>query len=143
MPPTLAPGAVLVLYDGVCGLCNGLVSFMLRRDRGDRCRFASLQGELGRQLVAERGGDPDELSTLYVIERLGQTDERLWRRGRAAIIALAALGRAWRLLHVLRILPTGLLDVAYRALARRRYRLGGKLESCPVPAPEHRRKFVG
>jgi len=134
---------MLVLYDGVCGLCNRLVAFILKRDRRDRFRFASLQGEYGRGLVAERGGDPDQLSTLYLIERLGQPDERVWRRGRAGVMALASLGRGWAFLHVLRVMPTPVLDLAYRALAERRYRLGGKLEACPLPAPEHRHKFVG
>jgi predicted DCC family thiol-disulfide oxidoreductase YuxK len=141
--PPIPPDAVLILYDGVCGLCNGLVRFMLRRDRGDRCRFASLQSPVGRELVTARGGDPDELSTLWVIERPGRTDERVWRGGRAAVVALASLGRAWVLLHALRVLPAALLDRAYRALASRRYRLGGRLEACPLPAPEHRHKFVG
>ncbi|HTE56459.1 MAG TPA: DCC1-like thiol-disulfide oxidoreductase family protein [Kofleriaceae bacterium] len=140
---SVPPGATLVLYDGVCGLCNGLVTFMLRRDRRDRFRFTSLQGELGRGLVRARGGDPDELSTLYLIERAGQPDERVWRRGRAGLIALASLGRGWILLHALRVLPTALLDLGYRTLASRRYRLGGRLEACPVPAPEHRHKFIG
>jgi predicted DCC family thiol-disulfide oxidoreductase YuxK len=139
----LPAGAVLVLYDGVCGLCNGLVTFMLRRDRRARYRFTSLQGEIGSALVRARGGDPTELSTLYVIERLGRADERVWRRGRAAIIAMAGLGRAWPLLHLLRALPTFLLDLGYRMIAERRYRLGGRLEACPVPAAEHRDRFVG
>lgn len=142
-PRTALPaGAVLILYDGVCGLCNGLVGFMLRRDRGDRCRFASLQSPIGRELVAARGGDPDELSTIWVIERPGGADERVWRGGRAAVVALASLGRGWRLLHALRLLPGALLDGGYRLLASRRYRLGGRLEACPLPAPEHRHKFM-
>jgi predicted DCC family thiol-disulfide oxidoreductase YuxK len=142
-PLDIPPHAALVLYDGVCGLCNGLVKFMLQRDRRDRLRFASLQSEAGRALVEERGGDPEELSTLYIIERLGQPDERVWRRGRAGVLALASLGRGWLLLHALRVLPTPLLDLGYRMLASRRYRLGGRLAACPVPAPEDRHKFVG
>lgn len=142
-PPAVPPDATLVLYDGVCGLCNGTVKFLLRRDRRDRFRFAALQGDLGRDLVRARGGDPEELSTLWLLQRVGQPDERVWKRGRAGVLALAALGGAWSLFHFLRLLPTALLDLGYRALAARRYRLGGRLESCPVPPPEHRRKFVG
>lgn len=142
-PPGVPPDATLVLYDGVCGLCNGTVKFLLRRDRRDRFAFAALQGDLGRELVRARGGDPDELSTLWLLRRVGQPDERVWRRGRAGVLALATLGGAWSLFHLLRLLPTALLDLGYRALAARRYRLGGRLEACPIPAPEHRRKFVG
>ena len=142
-PPGVPPDATLVLYDGVCGLCNGVVKFLLRRDRRDRFVFAALQGDLGRAIVRERGGDPDELSTMWLLRRVGQPDERAWQRGRAGVLALASLGGAWSLFHLLRLLPTALLDLGYRALAARRYRLGGRLEACPVPAPEHRRKFVG
>src|SRR6266545_6257184 len=119
-------------------MCNGLVRFMLERDRRDRFRFAPLQSEAGRALVRERGGDPDEVSTLYLIERLGRPGERTWRRGRAAVMALAGLGRGWRLLHALRLLPGFLLDLGYRLIARLRYRLGGRLDACPVPDPRHR-----
>lgn len=139
----MPPGAVLVLYDGVCGLCNAVVRFLLARDRRDRFRFASLQGDLARALVIAHGGDPDELSTFYLIQRPGQPGERVWRRGRAGLLALVSLGGAWSLFHALRILPTALLDAGYGVLAERRYRLGGKLDACPVPAPEHRGKFVG
>jgi predicted DCC family thiol-disulfide oxidoreductase YuxK len=138
----LPPRSVLVLYDGVCGLCSRLVTFLLARDGRDRYRFASLQSELGREIVAARGGDPDEISTIYLIEGLGSPDERVWRCGRAAVLALARLGGAWVLVHALRILPTALLDLGYGMVARRRYRIGGRLEACPVPPPEHRHRFL-
>jgi predicted DCC family thiol-disulfide oxidoreductase YuxK len=139
----LPDDAVLVLYDGVCAMCNGLVKFLLARDRGDRFRFLALQSELGRQVVRARGGDPDELSTLYVLTAPGRPGERVLVRGRAGIRAMTAAGGAWRLLHALRILPSFLLDAGYRLLARHRYRVAGRLDACPVPAAEHRHKFIG
>ena len=139
----LPDDAVLVLYDGVCAMCNGLVEFLLARDRGDRFRFLALQSELGRQVVRARGGDPDQVSTLYVLTRPGRPGERVLVRGRAGIRAMTAAGGPWRLLHALRILPGFLLDAGYRLLARHRYRIAGRLDACPVPAPEHRHKFIG
>ena len=138
----LADDAVLILYDGVCALCNGVVRFLLRRDRADRFRFAALQSELGRRLVRERGGDPDALSTLWLIERPGGPDERVFTRGRAGAIALAAGGGPWRLLAALRLLPDFILNAGYGLVARLRYRLAGRLDACPVPPAEHRHRFL-
>jgi predicted DCC family thiol-disulfide oxidoreductase YuxK len=138
----LPADAILILYDGVCALCNGVVRFLLARDRRDRFRFAALQSELGQRLVRERGGDPEVLSTLYLIERPGQPEERVFTRGRAGAIALSAGGGAWRLLAVLRLLPDFLLNAGYGLIARLRYRLAGRLEACPVPPPEHRHRFL-
>ena len=134
---------MLVLYDGVCGLCNGLVRFLLARDRRERFWFAPLQSELGRQLVAARGGDPTTLSTLWLIEHPGRPHERVWRRGRAGVRALAALGGGWRLIGGLRIMPGFVLDAGYWLVARTRYRLFGKLDACPAPAPGDRARFLG
>lgn len=134
--------AVVVLYDGVCALCNGIVKFLLARDRHDRFRFLALQSELGRAIVRARGGDPDEVSTLYVVTSPGRPGERVLARGRAGIRALTAVGGGWLLLHALRILPTFLLDLGYRLIARHRYRIAGRLDACPVPPAEHRHKFL-
>jgi predicted DCC family thiol-disulfide oxidoreductase YuxK len=139
----LPEDAVLVLYDGVCALCNGVVNFLLARDRRDRFRFASLQSDLGRRLVRERGGDPDALSTLWLIEHPGRADERVWTRGRAGAISIASAGGLWRLFHALRILPSFLLDLGYRIIAGLRYRLAGRLDACPIPPAEHRHRFLG
>jgi predicted DCC family thiol-disulfide oxidoreductase YuxK len=134
--------AVIVLYDGVCAMCNGIVKFLLARDPDDRFRFLALQSELGREVVRARGGDPDEVSTLYVITAPGRADEKVLVRGRAGIRAMTSAGGAWRLLHALRILPTFLLDAGYRLIANRRYRIAGRLDACPVPPSEHRHKFL-
>jgi predicted DCC family thiol-disulfide oxidoreductase YuxK len=134
--------AVLVLYDGVCAMCNGIVRFLTERDPDDRFRFLALQSDLGRELVRARGGDPDEMSTLYVITSPGRPGEKVLVRGRAGIRAMTSAGGAWRLLHALRILPSFLLDFGYRLIASRRYRIAGRLEACPVPPAEHRHKFL-
>ena len=138
----LPENAVLVLYDGVCAMCNGLVTFLLARDRNDRFRFLALQSELGREVVRARGGDPDEVSTLYVLTAPGRPGERVLVRGRAGIRAMTAAGGPWVLLHALRVLPSFLLDAGYRLIARHRYRIAGRLDACPVPPAEHRHKFL-
>jgi predicted DCC family thiol-disulfide oxidoreductase YuxK len=135
--------AHLVLYDGVCGLCNRLVRFLLPRDRHDRLRFAALQGELARRALAPHGKDPVDLDTVYVIADWRGPKERLLERGRAISFALGALGGPWRLTAMLRIVPSFLVNAAYRFVAGRRYRWFGRYEACPAPEPRYRDKFLG
>jgi predicted DCC family thiol-disulfide oxidoreductase YuxK len=143
------PARLLVLYDGTCGLCHGLVRFLIRRDRRDVLRFAALQSELARTLVLRLGGDPDRLETVYTIDDADAVARdpqhaplSAHTRGRAAIAAIAALGGPWRMMSALRIIPRFLLDLGYRLVARLRYRLFGK-RACELPSPEAQQKFLG
>ncbi len=136
------PGSLLVLYDGVCALCNGLVQFVVKRDRRDRFRFAPLQGDRARAIVTAAGDDPDLLDTMYLVLRPGAPDQKVLRRGRAALETIRSVGGAWRLLGIFAILPGFVLDFFYRLVARRRYRTFGRHDACPVPPPEQRHKFL-
>ena len=133
---------LLVLYDGVCALCNGTVSFLLKRDRKDEFRFAPLQSNLGREIVRRDGGDPDDLDTIYLVLNFGEDDERILKRSRAVLAAVNELGGGWKAVGALRVIPRFLSDLGYRLVANLRYRLFGKYDACPVPAPEHRHKFL-
>jgi predicted DCC family thiol-disulfide oxidoreductase YuxK len=132
----------LVLYDGVCGLCHAFVRFVLRRDRKDLLRFAPLQSELARELVLRHGGDPDRLSTVYLVDHHGTDNERVRIRGKAALYAIDRLGGAWRILAILRFLPAFLLNLGYGLVAHFRYRLFGKRETCAIPDPSEQAKFL-
>ena len=132
----------LVLYDGVCGLCNGFVRFLNKRDRRDQFRFAPLQSDMGRELVEKHGGNPDELRTVYLVLDHGTDKERTLRRAKAALACIARLGGLWTVLGALRIFPAFLLDPGYLLIARYRYRWFGKHDSCPLPSPEERHKFL-
>jgi predicted DCC family thiol-disulfide oxidoreductase YuxK len=143
MNAAFRPESMLVLYDGVCALCNGVVRFLIRRDRDDRYRFAAIQSEYARALLRKHGKDPDRLDTMYLVLAPGAEGERVVQKGRAALRAVSSVGGGWRLLRALAVLPTFLLDAGYWVIARTRYRLFGKSEACPVPAVEDRHKFVG
>ena len=133
----------MLLYDGVCALCDGFVRFLVARDRERRFRYAPLQSELAREVLSPHGEDPAQLSTVFLIQSFGQRDQRLLCRSRAALAALRALGGGWGLAaRVLSILPTFLLDAAYRVVVRVRYSVFGRYDSCPLPAPEHRDLFL-
>jgi predicted DCC family thiol-disulfide oxidoreductase YuxK len=132
----------LLLYDGVCGLCDRLVQFVLRHDRGDRFRFAALQSPLAGNLLRGYGRDAADLDTVYVIARHDEPAAKLLSKGRAVLFVLTELGGIWRLASVLRVLPRPLLDFGYDLIARRRYRWFGRYDACPLPTPATRAKFL-
>lgn len=138
----MSENQTLILYDGVCGLCHAFVRFLLRRDRHDRLRFAPLQSEFAREIVLRHGGDPDTLSTVYLVDHHGTERESVRLRGKAALYALDRLGGAWRLVAILRFLPAFLLNIGYGVVAHFRYRLFGKHETCAIPEPSERVKFL-
>ena len=132
----------IVLYDGVCGLCNHLVQFLLKRDRHDRFRFASLQSEYAYRLLTRYGVDPHDLNTVYVVKNHERSTEVLLARSDAILYMLVQLGSIWRLAVIGRVLPRGFRDAVYKLVARNRYRLFGKHESCMLPDPKYRAKFL-
>lgn len=132
----------LVLYDGVCGLCDRSVQFILRHDKRDRFRFATLQGGTGSEVARKHGIDPTQLSSFVLILDFEGDRETAMTKGRAGMRVLWELGGAWRLLGWLSILPSWLVDPFYNLVAKNRYRLFGKLEACRIPNPAERAKFV-
>ena len=132
----------IVLYDGVCGLCNRLVQFILKRDVENRFRFASLQSDFAATLLARHGANSRDLDTFYVVIDHGQKNERILMRSDAILHVVKTLGGIWALAGTGRILPKTLRDAMYRLVARNRYRVFGKHESCMLPSPEHRAKFL-
>ena len=136
-----SPSHNLVLYDGVCGLCNRLVRFLLRIDRRNVLCFAPLQGPTAARL-AERHGFPLDVQTMIYVRSFGLKDERAFERSDAALRVLGDVGGGWWLLSLLRVVPRFLRDPVYDWVARHRYRWFGKYESCPLPSPEQRARFL-
>lgn len=130
----------LVLFDGVCGFCDRMVGWLMARDRG-RLRYAPLQGETAAALRARHPEIPVELETVVYVETEGAC-ERVSLRSEAAFRILGQLRAPWRWLALLGWLPRSLMDPAYRAFARRRYRLFGRLDECRIPAPEERARML-
>ena len=128
----------IVLFDGVCNLCNGSVQLILKRDPEARFRFASLQSEAGQKIQAEHGLDPGALSSILLLE-----DGRLFRESDAALRIARHLPGAWKLLGVFKAVPRPIRDGVYRFIARNRYRWFGKSETCWLPTPELKGRFLG
>ncbi len=135
----MASGGPILFFDGVCGLCDRLVQFVLRRDRRARFRFAALQSAVATQTLGHFGKDPEDLDTVYVLT----DDERLLQKGRAIFYVLAQLGLPWSMLCLFSILPTVVIDWFYDRVAKNRYRIFGKRESCRLPAGDERARFLG
>jgi predicted DCC family thiol-disulfide oxidoreductase YuxK len=146
----VAPSSNLVLYDGICGLCNHMVRFLLRIDRRNVLSFAPLQGQTAPRL-AERHGIPlatageDEgsaLETIVYVRNFGLKRERAYLRSDAVLRALGDVGGLWWLLSLLRVVPRFLRDPVYDWVARNRYRWFGKHDTCPLPPPDQRARFL-
>lgn len=138
--PMADPANPIILYDGVCGLCNRLVRFVLARDPGGHFRFASLQSNFAARILRRHGLDPHDLDTLYVVEEPG---ERLASRSDAVISVLRRLGGFWGMkAAVLRIFPKWLRDWGYGVVARNRYRIFGKYETCMLPEKKYQDRFL-
>jgi len=126
----------ILFFDGVCGLCNASVDALLAADRRARVRFAPIQGETAKRLLPPLPDDPLEWTLLYLDER------GLHRYSDAAIEVSRRVGGVYALAVVFRILPRALRDRVYRWIARNRYRWFGKRDSCRVPSPAERARFL-
>jgi predicted DCC family thiol-disulfide oxidoreductase YuxK len=133
----------VVFYDGVCGLCDRFIRFLLRRDAGGRILFAPLQGALAQRVLSPRGLNPSDLDTMYAVADWQLPSERVLARSRALLHAVGQLDGVWpALASAGQLVPAPIADVMYRAIARIRYRAFGRLDACPLPPPEWRERFL-
>ena len=140
--PGASAGPHLLLYDGTCGLCEGVVQAVLPRDRRGLFHFASLQGAAAGQQLARFSGIPQGLDSFVVIaDYRGDSPAALFK-ARAALFVFRLLGWPWRAASLLRVLPFSWLDRLYDVLARHRYRIFGRRDHCLVPRPEYVNRFL-
>ena len=140
--PPLDEATHLVLYDGVCGLCNSLLQFLLTHDRRGVFAFASLQSQTGRAVIERLGRDSADLTSFYVLANYRTGRSRIFERSKAALFVAGQLGWPWKAAVIARVLPGAVLDRAYNVIARHRYRVFGRYEQCLPPRPEFRGRFV-
>ena len=135
---TMERGAPILLFDGVCNVCNRAVQFVIRHDPPPgRFRFAALQSDAGRRVLAAHGLPEDMLASIVLVE-----GSRLSVRSSAALRLARLLGFPWSLLGILAVVPQALRDPAYDWFAHRRYRWFGKRATCMVPTPDVRARFL-
>ena len=138
---------MLFLYDGLCGFCHGTVQWMLRHDRADRFRFAAQQSDVATEVLLRHGVNRDTMlknNSVYLIADWGTDAERLFQRSDVTVQSLLAMGGVWKIVgYGLQAVPHLIRDAGYTLVARNRFRIAGRFETCPIPAPDERAKFVG
>lgn len=127
----------IIFFDGVCNLCSGAVRFVLKRDRKNRFKFASLQSDFARERL-RKFGSHESLETIVLIDH-----GRLFKKSDAALEIARHLDFPWPLWYALKIFPRAIRDFFYEFVARNRYRWFGKSDHCMLPAPELSERFVG
>jgi predicted DCC family thiol-disulfide oxidoreductase YuxK len=137
LPPGLSAGERVVLFDGVCKLCNGWAKFLIRHDRQHRFRLASVQSPQGQALLAWYGLPTDRFDTMALID-----DPGLHVRSTALLRILARLPQPWRAFSWLRLIPRPLRDWCYDRVALNRYRLFGRHDVCMLPSADHAERFL-
>ena len=128
----------VLLFDGVCNLCNASVQWILLRDKHGIFRFASLQSEQGQALLQQFGLDTETFNSVVLVDN-GQ----LFTQSDAVLQIASQLGLPWSAASVFRILPTGFRNAVYDWVARNRYRWFGRQEQCMLPRPEWKGRFIG
>lgn len=131
----------ILLFDGVCSFCNGTVQFILRRDRNGTMRFAPIGGSTWDR-IAERHPEVRGVDSLILVRSPGTEQESVAIRSDAVLGIAAYLGGLWRAWLLGRFVPRPLRDLAYAAFARVRYRLFGRYDTCPLPSPDVRARFL-
>ena len=132
----------VVLYDGVCGLCNRLIQFLLKHDHKEVFRYASLQSDLAGEILRRHDADPTELDTVCVVLDYETANEKMLVRSDAVLFLGRALGGIWAVMAWSRVIPRTIRDAIYNFVARTRYKVFGKYETCMLPEPRHRDKFL-
>lgn len=128
----------IILFDGVCNLCNSSIQFVIKRDKKDIFRYAALQSEIGQKLTAERGIDTDDIDSIILIE----PGVAYYSKSTAALEISKSIGGIYGLLSLLLWIPEGLRNLIYDFIARNRYKWYGKQEACMIPTPELKSKFL-
>ena len=130
----------LVLFDGVCNLCNAAVLFVIRRDPRGKIKFASLQSDVGSSILQSYGlqHGNHHFQSIILIEK-----DKAYTRSTAALRAARYLNKGWPLLYAFLIVPKFIRDFVYDWIARNRYRFFGKRDACMIPTPELKSRFLG
>lgn len=131
-------GKKIILFDGVCNLCNASINFVIKRDKKDLFRYASLQSEVGQKLISERNIDIKNIDSILLID----PSVAYYHKSTAALHIAKQLSGFYPFLSVLIILPRFFRDWIYDIVARNRYKWFGKKESCMIPTPELKALFI-
>lgn len=127
----------VILFDGVCNLCNGTVNFIIKHDEQNRFKFATLQSAYGKQVSEKFKLNTDYLNTVILLD-----NDRVYVRAEAVLRIMKHLGGFYSLVYIFNVLPSFLLNFFYNIVAQYRYRWFGKRGTCMVPDASLKEKFI-
>jgi predicted DCC family thiol-disulfide oxidoreductase YuxK len=127
----------VVLFDGVCNLCNRAVQFIIKRDKKNQFRFASLQGKYGQELLKKFNLPVNDFNSFILVE-----GDRFYTRSTAALRMLKQLDGGWKWMYAFIIVPPFIRNAVYNWIAKNRYKWFGKREECMIPTPQLKEKFL-
>ena len=127
----------IILFDGVCNFCNASINFIIDHDPEKRFKFAPLQSDLGQSVLKQFNKNTKDFDSVILLK-----DNQLYQKSEAALEIVKHLSGAWKYLSIFSILPTFFLDFFYDIIAKNRYRIFGKTETCRIPTPELRERFL-
>lgn len=127
----------VILFDGICNLCNRSVQFIIRKDKKKEFRFASLQGKTGQELLKKFDLPVNNLNSFVLV-----VDGKAYTRSTAALTIARRLGGGWRLFYAFIIIPHFIRDAFYNIIAKNRYRWFGKRDECMLPSPDLQERFL-
>ncbi|AWX46199.1 Alpha-N-acetylgalactosaminidase [Flagellimonas maritima] len=132
-------GKKIILFDGVCNLCNSSIQFVIKRDKKDIFRYAALQSQVGQKLIDERAIDISKVDSIILVE----PGVAYYTKSDAALNIAKSFGGVWKIVNVFTWIPKSFRDAVYNFVARNRYRWFGQKDACMIPTPELRAKFLG
>lgn len=127
----------IILFDGLCNLCNGSVNFILKRDKYKKYKFASLQTQVGNNLCKQHNIDTNEIDSIVLIK-----NDTVYIKSHAVLEILKDLPIGWRFFRIGIILPKGIRDWLYDVIAKNRYWIFGKKDKCPIPPKDIQDRFL-
>jgi predicted DCC family thiol-disulfide oxidoreductase YuxK len=127
----------IILFDGVCNLCNTAVQFIIKRDHTNHFRFASLQSEQGKKILAENNILTNDMNSFILVE-----NGKIYDKSTAALKIARKLKGFWRLLYGFIVVPKFIRDVIYRIISKNRYEWFGRQDECMMPTPELQARFL-
>jgi len=134
---TQSDDTAIIMFDGVCNLCNSSVNFIIDRDKARHFRYAPLQSETGQEFLKKNGLNAEDFDSLILIE-----GDIFFRKSTAALRIAKKLDGLWPLFYVFIIIPPFLRNVVYDIIAKNRYKLFGKKDQCRIPTPELKSLFL-
>jgi predicted DCC family thiol-disulfide oxidoreductase YuxK len=130
-------GTDIILFDGICNLCNRLVLFIIKRDKDDRFKFASLQSDVGQQWLKQLGLVKTGFESLVLIR-----GDKYYLKSTGVLKILKELGGVWKAFYIFIVIPHPIRDLFYNLVAKSRYKIFGKRNVCMIPTPELKERFL-